>query len=211
MSKLMSPTLEQVLAFQEVSAPKEAGKVLDLRHITDATPYRCGNDFHCWIVDSKGDVVYASGSASDDLLFILVGEVDFVSDFDVPTTTRRISQSEEIMLASDGEDLIHVDGEGCFGQEVLVGMRRRNTAVAHTNLELLNIETGNLVKLFKDGIASDLRRVCQVLLEEFMARERLRNLGCCWGNILGLVALNENSTAVQEFTSEAAECGVPLQ
>ena len=56
-------------------------------------------------------------------------------------------------------------------------MRRRSTAVAHTGVELLNIEKGDLIKLFKQGIGSDLRRVCTVLLDAFMARERLRYFG----------------------------------
>ena len=83
----------------------------------------------------------------------------------------------QILLSSDGEELVHVDGVGCFGQEVLVGMRRRMTAVAYTSVECLNVEKDDLLQLFKQGIGSDLRRICMVLLDAFMARERLRSFG----------------------------------
>jgi hypothetical protein len=70
---------------------------------------------------------------------------------------------------------VSVDGVGCFGQEVLVGLRRRRTTVASSHLELLILEKASLLQLFADAENNaDVRRLCVALLDSFMKRERLR-------------------------------------
>ena len=45
---------------------------------------------------NRGDVIYASGSASDDLLFLIDGSVDMLSEVDGTTPARRFYQEEEV-------------------------------------------------------------------------------------------------------------------
>jgi len=73
---------------------------------------------------------------------------------------------------------MHGAGCGSFGQEVLVGERRRCTAVAHTAVvETFIMERDDLLRLFDHKeLTVDLRRLCHELLEDFMARERISNI-----------------------------------
>ena len=48
-----------------------------------------------------------------------------------------ITTTTEDLLATTGETLVRLDGSGCFGQEALIGMRRRTSAVARTSQEPL--------------------------------------------------------------------------
>ena len=113
------------------------------------------------------------------MLFLLNGEVDVLSDLDGLTPVRRITTHEDMLLDEiSAAPLASLSGTGCFGQEALVGLRRRSTAVARTFVETLIIEKADLLQLFKGGqAASDLRRICNAVLSTFMGLERLRNLG----------------------------------
>lgn len=129
----------------------------------------------------RGETIYSRGAASNDLLLLLEGEVDMLTP--APggkggmCVERRVTLSEELLLSpTTGEVLVAVDGSGCFGQEALLGMRRRCTAMAHVQVNLLIIEKPDLLKLFKqagENLVIDLRKICNTVLAQFMARERL--------------------------------------
>ena len=60
---------------------------------------------------------------------------------------------------------------------MLIGSRRRNTAVAFKQAEVLMIEKKHLLKIFKaTGFDADLRRLSAAALEMFISRERLRSV-----------------------------------
>ena len=80
------------------------------------------------------------------------------------------------MPVGRGDEVGRVDGIGCFGQEVLVGLRRRMTYVAHSLVEVFIIERADLLKLFQQGAHADLRRICRTVLDSFLRQERLRAL-----------------------------------
>lgn len=54
-----------------------------------------------------------------------------------------------LLAYPSGEEQLRSKGLGCFGQEVLLGTRRRNTAVAGHAVEALSLEKGPLLKLFQ--------------------------------------------------------------
>lgn len=125
---------------------------------------------------AAGEILFAKGAVSNDLLFLLDGEVDVISEYDHKTPVRRIRTSGETLLSEqDGTELVTVDSVGCLGQSALVGRRRPATHVARTFCELLIIERPDLLKLFK-AAPSDARRLCTLVLSDYDARERLRNL-----------------------------------
>jgi len=131
---------------------------------------------------TQGEVIFAQGAVANELHFILEGEVDLLSDIDGVRPERRIRSSSETLLSVDEEadELVEMHGAGCgsFGQEVLVGERRRCTAVAHTAVvETFIMERDDLLRLFDHKeLTVDLRRLCHELLEDFMARERISNI-----------------------------------
>ena len=103
-------------------------------------------------------------------------QVDMLSELDNATPVRRIQTDLEIILGPypKQDELVRVDGVGCFGQEVLVGVRRRCTTVASSNVETLFIERDDLVKLFRQsGHAIDVRRIIANVLAPYSAREHL--------------------------------------
>ena len=132
---------------------------------------------------TQGEVIFSQGTVANELHFILDGEVDLVeATVDGPRPERRIRAESEAILAldEDGDELVERRGPGCgsFGQEVLVGERRRSAAVAYTaSVETFILERADLLRLFSQKeLTVDLRRVCRELLEDFMARDRMRNI-----------------------------------
>ena len=101
--------------------------------------------------------------------------MEFLSELDGKTPSRRVGRDSEMLLAyPSAEELTRIDGIGCFGQEVLVGKRRSQTARASKNVETLIVEKANLLLLFRKGdFEADLRRVCTAILDSFIAQTRL--------------------------------------
>ena len=89
-----------------------------------------------------------------------------------------MSSSPQVLLspsANGSEELARTHGVGCFGQEALLGMRRRCTAIAASSVEALIIGKADLLELLRRAeFAVDTRRICRVVIECFIARERLR-------------------------------------
>ena len=75
---------------------------------------------------TSGEAIFLKGQTSKDLLFLLDGEVDVLSEHDSKTKVRRIRTTGETLLSHDefSTELVTVDSVGCFGQTVLVGRRR---------------------------------------------------------------------------------------
>ena len=72
-----------------------------------------------------GQVIFDKGAPSQDLLFVLHGEVDVLNQKD--EHFMKISASEVAMIDSvSGAPLVKLStiAGGCFGQSVLVGKRR---------------------------------------------------------------------------------------
>jgi len=129
----------------------------------------------------RGDYIFRAGSVSDGLVFLLEGEVNMLSKLDDATPERRIKRDVEVVLSTEaesrGEQLLELDGVGCFGQEVLVGLRRHHTAVAHTKVESLIIEKADLITLFKNTASrANVQRICTSLLHSLLMHERLRKI-----------------------------------
>jgi len=123
---------------------------------------------------SAGELVFRKGAVANELLFLLDGEVDVLSETDGATPVRRILNDHELLLGNGSE--IKVDGVGgCFGQSVLYGRRRANSHVAREICEMLIIERKDLLALFK-ARPVDARRLCTIVLENYEKQEKLRSL-----------------------------------
>ena len=127
---------------------------------------------------APGERIFACGSVSHTLYFLLEGQVDLLSERDGLTPARRLRKDTELILSyPQAEELCTLDSIGCFGQEVLIGSRRRNTAVAFKQAEVVMIEKKHLLQIFKaTGLDADLRRLSVAALEMFISRERLRSV-----------------------------------
>ena len=151
----------------------------------------------------QGETIFAQGTVANELHFILDGEVDLLSDADGFTPEYRIRADSEALLSLDehGDELVEKRGPGCgsFGQEVLVGERRRCTAVAYsTSVESFIVERADLLRLFsRKELTVDLRRVCRELLDDFMARDRMRSvkIKMRMGKIFSLPSLTDEERA----------------
>ena len=120
-------------------------------------------------------VIFRRGQLSKELLFLLEGAVEVLSEVDEATPVRRIKPNSEAILSADGRlELVSSTSEGCFGQSVLLGRRRDHTHVAAMAVECLMIEKHDLEKLVAtDPISS--RRFCGMVLKDQKARDRLRS------------------------------------
>ena len=73
-----------------------------------------------------------------------------LADVDGKSPARILFKDEEMLLAyPSGEVAVRMPSLGCFGQEVLLGTRRRETAVARSPIEALILEKAALAKLFQ--------------------------------------------------------------
>jgi len=111
---------------------------------------------------------------SDTLFFIVEGELNLLHE---NTPIRRIKRDSEVLLSTDkGEELVAVEGVGCIGQEVLLGVRRRNTITAHTkHVEFLIIGQEAMSNLFSKTDSGNLHRISHAVLENFHRRVRLES------------------------------------
>jgi hypothetical protein len=76
--------------------------------------------------------------------------VRVLTEIDGRSPARLLFKDEEVVLAyPSGKELLRSKSLGCFGQEVLLGTRRRETAVASRTVEVLSLEKAPLVKLFQ--------------------------------------------------------------
>ena len=137
---------------------------------------------------SKGEVIFERGTPSTDLIFLLDGEVEVLSELDDATPVRRLRHNQlegehgaviEELLSFDFEDereaLKVRKTVGCFGESVLVGHRRKETHKAVSPCQLLIITKADLATLFEADPASA-RVICNDLLKGHSAHVRLRAL-----------------------------------
>ena len=91
--------------------------------------------------------------------------------------TSSISRGGETLLARGTATPVAPRSahEGIFGQAALMGRRREATAIARTNCEALLISRDDLQKLF-EGDAVSARRLCVLVLEDFLRMDRLAML-----------------------------------
>lgn len=124
-----------------------------------------------------GELLFEKGAPATALVFLLDGEIEVLSELDNATPIRMLRANEEDLLSFEDETipLITRPTVGCFGQDVLVGHRRKETHRAASPCEMLIITKSDLALLFKaDRISA--RRICTVVLRGFFSQERLRSL-----------------------------------
>jgi len=123
-----------------------------------------------------GQVIFDKGAPSQDLLFVLHGEVDVLNQKD--EHFMKISASEVAMIDSvSGAPLVKLStiAGGCFGQSVLVGKRREAKHVAFTPCEVWSIAKEDLRELFT-AYPKAARLICQQVLGDYVRFDRLRLL-----------------------------------
>jgi CRP-like cAMP-binding protein len=127
---------------------------------------------------SAGDVIFRKGETSRDLMFLLVGDISILSakEPDVVTTLLTSFPSpREIILARDRTPLLTMENAGCFGESVLLGLRRPATHVATKWCETLALAKEHLSQLFTSNPRAGVQ-IVQTLLAETGRRQRLNSL-----------------------------------
>lgn len=116
-------------------------------------------------------VVFRKGTTSDELLFLIEGEIKVLSWIDNTTPVMLIHPAERqywthFLSATDHESVeTSFKSVGCFGQSVLKGTRRHATHVTTSTCELLTIDREDIVHIFKaDPISAG--RICHDVLKE---------------------------------------------
>lgn len=130
---------------------------------------------------SRGQTIFEKGEASQDLLFVLNGEVDVLNRND--EHFMKISPNECAMIDNKtGATLVSLSSTagGCFGQSVLVGKRREAKHVAYTSCEVWSIAKEDMRELFRT-YPKAARLVCQQVLKDYVRFDRLRLLSVRMG------------------------------
>ena len=111
---------------------------------------------------AAGEVVYEKGERSLSLYFLLSGSVTYYRD---SKPFGRIvasgAQCQEFMLDPDGQPVVDLESQGCFGQSALLGRRTNGTAIADGSVELVLIGKEDLDGLFESDPSTS-RRICKV-------------------------------------------------
>ena len=126
----------------------------------------------------QGEVIYRKGEASRELLFLIEGEVNIMSNFDEGEVARRLTPEGEVyvsMQTEQDEEALTIPHMGCFGETVLIGTRREATHMAHTYCETLCIFRDDISTIFMKNPMSA-QRMLLAVLTEFNRKERLRKL-----------------------------------
>ena len=122
---------------------------------------------------SKGEVIYARGSVSATLYFLIKGEVAVMGGDNMDVVTRIIRPANVHQETDAPSRDVEVESTGCFGQETLIGRRRETTLRAESTCDLLNLDKESLESIFSADPLSA-RRVCVSVLEGFQERDRRR-------------------------------------
>lgn len=126
-----------------------------------------------------GEVIYEKGETSRELLFLLQGSVDVLCTDNSSNVDTRLTPSSEHLVAishlAGGDTKIVVKHTGCFGERLLTGRRRAQTAVAHTYCEALQLTRQGLLDVLAKNPRATRRLVAQVT-HDMERRERLRSL-----------------------------------
>jgi len=159
---------------------------------------------------APGDTIFKKGQQSRSIYFLLSGEIDVfrglspfgptsritstheidlgnVTDWAGNQATSRISATGHVLLKGGESHIAPVQThEGIFGQAALLGRRRECTAVARTGCEALLIAKDDLHRLF-EGDAISARRMCMLVLDDFLRMDRLSMLALrlriLWGTM----------------------------
>ena len=128
---------------------------------------------------SPGELIYAKGATSNDLLFLLSGSVNLLSVYDNETPVVRLSPGEKAVLSSQQQIVHSKPWEGCLGQGALLGSRREATYVAHSACELLAVEKSDVLQLFTaDSLSAG--RFCNAVLKDWKRDEALKTIVNKW-------------------------------
>lgn len=125
-----------------------------------------------------GDVIFSKGEVSRDLLFLLEGEVNVMSNKDPELVEKRLTPTEEIFVdanAEANEPTLTVQHNGCFGETILVGYRRQATHIASTSVETLSLSRKDLLDIFQQNPRCA-KRLVSILMQDFRKKERLQDL-----------------------------------
>ena len=123
-----------------------------------------------------GQTIFDKGAVSQELLFVLHGEVDVHNRNG--ERFMKISASEVAMIDHvSGHTLVSLSttAGGCFGQSVLVGRRREAKHVAFTPCEVWTISKEDLRELFS-SYPNAARLICTQVLRDYVRFDRLRLL-----------------------------------
>ena len=126
---------------------------------------------------SQGEVVFRKGEASRDLMFLLSGEISILSPSVEGQVTAVLQSSppREVMLSPNGESLIELEHAGCFGESVLLGLRRPATYIAATWVETLTLAKTDLSDLLCKNKRVGVK-IASTLLSSAGRRQRLNGL-----------------------------------
>lgn len=127
---------------------------------------------------SVGEVIFRKGETSHDLMFLLVGDISILSTTEADVVTTILTSHptpREIILARDGTPLLTLENAGCFGESVLLGLRRPATHVATRWCEMLGLSKEHLSDLFTANPRAGVQ-IVQTLLTETGRRQRLNSL-----------------------------------
>lgn len=129
---------------------------------------------------APGDVIFAKGEVSGDILFLLQGEVNVMYRNNPARVETVLTPTEEIFVAANksctaGEPHLRIPHAGSFGETMLTGLRRAKTHIAKSYCEAL--------QLTKDGIESvkatnprATTRFLKLILVELKRKDRLESL-----------------------------------
>ena len=124
---------------------------------------------------AKGEIIFRKGEASRDLMFLLSGEVSILSPIEKDRIIAVLSQQTEYMLAPNGEPLVALDNPGCFGESVILGLRRPATHVATRWCETLCLAKDDLSHLFAKNKRAGVK-IVTTLLKAAGRRQRLQGM-----------------------------------
>jgi CRP-like cAMP-binding protein len=122
----------------------------------------------------RGETLWRRGDASRDLAFLVAGQVVVLSHV-THQAISIITKDTETYLSQEGFALIEQPHNGCIGQEVILGLRRRATMVAPMWCESLVITKEDLIAIFRKHRRSGIQ-VCQILLGTIGKKQRLQTL-----------------------------------
>jgi CRP-like cAMP-binding protein len=136
----------------------------------------------------NGNMIFEAGDPSTELLLLLKGRVDVLSDFDFKPV-GNITPSESRMFVTPGQEgVVTFSSGGCIGESVLFGWRRSAAHVAGTSCECFSICEADIEELLRQDPVSA-RRMFQTALCNFIRRE-----WCVQAvNVLKMNALRESN------------------
>ena len=107
------------------------------------------------------------------------GEVVVLNEMDNRTPYRRISMTQEVILADDdgvdGDEPAWVPSQGCFGQSVLLGRRRSHTYVSFQGCECMIVSKDDLEVLLESSPYMA-RLLCRTVLKDQEVQDKIRSL-----------------------------------